>query len=123
MRKQLSWLLAGLVVGAAGALAFAQVPSATTTRFPQFENDQVKVWRTHILPKQPLSMHRHEHPRTLVALKGGTVSIVQKTGEKKQVTWETGKAYWLTADPPGTEHGDVNEGSELIDVMIVEMKK
>ena len=93
-----------------------------TTRFPHYENDHVKVWRTVILPNQPLAMHRHEHPRSVIAIKGGTLTIVQETGERKDVTWETGNSYWLEADEPGTMHGDVSEGDEEIIVVVVEMK-
>ena len=93
-------------------------------RVPMFENDEVKVWKTVIVPKSPLAMHRHEHGRTIVVLKGGTLTILQDTGEKKTVEWETGKAYWLDADPPGDKkHADVNETNETIEVMVVEEKK
>ncbi|HWA34200.1 MAG TPA: hypothetical protein VG737_08730 [Cyclobacteriaceae bacterium] len=95
-----------------------------THRIPMFENDDVKVWKTVIVPNSPLSMHRHEHGRTIVVLKGGTLTIQQDTGEKKKVEWETGKAYWLDADPPGNKkHADVNETNETIEVMVVENKK
>ena len=81
-----------------------------THRVPMFENEQVKVWKTIIMPRSPLSMHRHEHGRTIVVLKGGTLTIQQDTGEKKNVEWKTGQAYWLDADPPGNkQHADVNE--------------
>lgn len=117
-------IILALLVGAtlaAGSVTL-QAQEAQTTRFPQFENDQVRVWRTVILPNQPLSMHRHEHPRSVVAIKGGTLTIVQESGEREQVTWETGNAYWLEADPPGTRHADVNEGDEEMVVVVVEMK-
>ncbi len=100
----------------------ALAQEAQTTRFPQFENEHVTVWRTVILPNQPLAMHRHEHPRSVVAIEGGTLTIVQESGEREQVTWETGHAYWLEADEPGTRHGDVNEGDDPIVVVVVEMK-
>jgi quercetin dioxygenase-like cupin family protein len=105
---------------AAGAPA-AQVPT-TTQRFPQFENENVAVWKTVIAPNQPLSMHRHERGRVIVALKGGTLKIVPESGEPHTVTWETGKAYWLDADPPGQMHGDVNESNETMEVMVIEMR-
>jgi quercetin dioxygenase-like cupin family protein len=104
----------------------AQTPpqSATgTRRIPQFENDYVRVWKSIIEPKQPLTQHRHEHGRTLIALAGGTMTIVQADGSSKSVVWETGKAYWLDADPPGRTHADVNEGPRAIEVIVVEMKK
>ena len=95
-----------------------------THRVPMFENDEVKVWKTIIIPNSPLSMHRHEHGRTIVVLKGGTLTIQQDTGEKKTVDWKTGQAYWLDADPPGNKtHADVNETKETIEVMVIENKK
>lgn len=95
---------------------------AVTRRVPQLENESVRVWKSIILPGQPLSMHRHEAGRVIVALKGGTLRIVEESGESREVQWETGKAYWLEADPPGTRHGDVNPGNEPIEVMVVELR-
>jgi beta-alanine degradation protein BauB len=112
-------LFAGLI-----PVAFAmQQQAATTRREPQFENDHVRVWKSIILPNQPLSMHRHEHGRTIVALVGGTLKIVEEKGGSREVTWETGKAYWLDADPPGTRHADVNESGKPIEVIVVELRK
>lgn len=112
------------------ALAVALVASMgvaaqqiTTRRIPQFENDDVRVWKSIIAPRQPLTMHRHDHGRTIVALVGGTLKVVEESGETRTVTWETGRAYWLPADPPGTRHADVNEGDNAIEVIVVEMKK
>jgi hypothetical protein len=105
----------------ARAAAAAQVPTVTQ-RFPQFENDSVAVWKTVIAPNQPLTMHRHDHGRVIVALKGGTLKIVPENGEPHTVTWETGNAYWLSPDPPGTMHGDLNEGTDAIEVMVIEMR-
>lgn len=106
---------------ALSALMLVQQASATR-RIPQFENDHVRVWKSVIMPKQPLSMHRHEHGRTIVALVGGALTIVEESGERRVVTWETGKAYWLDADPPGARHADVNETDKTIEVMVIEMK-
>jgi quercetin dioxygenase-like cupin family protein len=103
------------------ASALPQQASATR-RIPQLENDSVRVWKSIIAPNQPLSMHRHEAGRVIVALKGGTLKIVQASGESREVRWESGKAYWLDADPPGTTHGDVNPGAEPIEVMVVELR-
>lgn len=122
MKKLLSITVASLAL-LLSLQAYAQTPTASY-RVPMFENDEVKVWKTVIVPNSPLSMHRHEFGRTIVVLKGGKLTIVQDTGEKKVVEWETGKAYWLDADPPGDKkHADVNETSETIEVMVVEGKK
>src|SRR5271167_2616740 len=43
----------------------AQTPQQTTgpQRIPQFENDDVAVWKTTVIPNAPLTMHTHQHPR------------------------------------------------------------
>jgi len=120
--KTVGVLAIGAVLGVGATLA-AQTAQSGTRREPQFENQYVRVWKSIIMPKQPLTMHRHEHPRALIALKGGTLDIVQKSGESEKVVWESGKAYWLTEDKPGTTHADVNNGTEPMEVIVVELQK
>jgi len=93
-----------------------------TQRFPQFENEDVKVWKSVIAPDAPLAMHRHDHPRVIIALQGGTMKVVEQNGPTEEHVWETGKAYWLPANPPNTVHADVNAGDKDIEVMVVELK-
>ncbi|MGE0361510.1 MAG: hypothetical protein AB7R67_12375 [Vicinamibacterales bacterium] len=119
--KTIGLLAVGIGIGV-GATLGAQTAQSGTRREPQFENQHVRVWKSIIQPKQPLTMHRHEHGRALIALKGGTIDIVQKTGESKAHLWETGKAYWLDKDIPNTQHADVNNGTEPIEVIVVELK-
>ena len=97
-------------------------PGQATGRTPQFENEHVEVWKSVIVPNQPLEMHRHDNPRAIIALKGGTLTVVNDAGERREMTWETGSAYWLDADLPGELHGDVNEGSEPVEVIVVQLK-
>ena len=112
-----------LVVLALGVTTVASPqPAKTTVRTPQLENESVRVWKTSIAPGQPLTLHRHDNGRVIVALTDGTLRIVKESGESRTVTWEKGKAYWLAADPPGEKHGDLNEGTEPIEVMVVELK-
>ena len=133
-RLERDLLLLALLFGSAYALgsldlqrALAQTPAAhpavETQRIPQFENDEVKVWRSVIAANQPLTMHRHEHPRVIVALSGGTLMVAQDSGKTESHVWETGKAYWLPANAPGTMHADVNQGDQPIEVMVVELKQ
>jgi len=119
--KTIGLLAVGIGIGV-GATLGAQTAQSGTRREPQFENQHVRVWKSIIQPKQPLTMHRHEHGRALIALKGGTIDIVQKTGESKAHLWATGKAYWLDKDIPNTQHADVNNGTEPIEVIVVELK-
>lgn len=93
-----------------------------TQRFGQFENEDVRVWRSVITPNAPLTMHRHDHPRVIIALQGGTMKIVEQNGPTEEHVWETGKAYWLPANPPNAMHADVNAGDKPIEVMVVELK-
>ena len=93
-----------------------------THRLPQFENARVKVWKSVIAANQPLPAHRHDHGRVIVVLEGGRIRIAEVSGESETQTWETGKAYWLPANPPGTLHADVNVGDRPIEVMVIEIK-
>ena len=104
-------------------LLTAGAQESKTKRFPQFENDQVKVWRSVVYPNEPLSMHRHDHSRVIIPVVGGTMKIVQQSGSSATHQWEAGKAYWLTADPPNQLHADVNAGDKPIEVMVVELKE
>lgn len=119
------WIGIAFVLGLLlGGVAVRSQQSATgTQRIVQFENDDVKVWKSIVVPHAPLTMHRHEHGRVIIALKGGTMKIVEQSGASETHDWETGKAYWLPANAPGTMHADVNAGDQPIEVMVVELKK
>lgn len=119
-----SALILAFTFSAGIAVAALQQAASGTRREPQFENEHVRVWKSIILPNQPLALHRHDHGRTIVALKGGKLDVVDAQGKTVQtMSWETGKAYWLGADPPGQQHGDLNRGAEPIEVIVVEMQK
>ena len=109
---------------------FAAIRSQTQTqtqtqtqRTQLIQNDDVKVWRSLVLPNSPLTMHRHDHGRVIIPLQGGTMNIVDQSGAKEAHVWEAGKAYWLPAMPPNTLHSDVNAGDKPMEVMVVELEK
>ena len=120
LNRPLFWR--GVLVLVSAVVTMAQQSDSATRRIPQFENGHVKVWKSIILPNQPLSMHRHEHSRALIALTDGNLDIVQNSGERETVHWEAGQAYWLTHDEPGTLHADVNNSDQPIEVIVVELK-
>jgi len=97
-------------------------PTAQTQRTPQFENSDVKVWKTVVMPHAPLTMHTHERPRVIVALSGGTMKIVNEDGTSESQVWETGKAYWLPLAEGKKRHADANLGDKPIEVMVIELK-
>jgi len=117
---------AGLLLTLAGlafAAGFVLAQTVTQTgREPQFENGAVKVWKSLVLPNNPLPLHRHEHPRVIIALHGGTMKILEETGNSEVHEWQTGKAYWLDANAPATRHQDINVGDKPIEVMVVELE-
>jgi quercetin dioxygenase-like cupin family protein len=101
----------------------SNVVHLTAQLLRHFENEEVKVWKAVILPNAPLSLHRHDHPRVIVALTGGVMNVIEQNGPTEREVWQTGKAYWLPASPPGTMHADVNVGDKPIEVMVVELEK
>ena len=122
------WLYRWLYLGSSfGLLAIAsshsQQAKLQTQRFPQFDNEEVKVWRSVVMPHAPLTMHRHDHPRVIIPLAGGTMKIIDQNGASETHVWEAGKAYWLPANTPNTQHADVNAGDTPIEVMVVELQK
>jgi beta-alanine degradation protein BauB len=108
----------------AGIMWAQQQAPATTRREPQFENEHMRVWKSIIMPNQPLSLHRHDHGRALIALTDGRLRVVDRDNRTlKTYNWERGKAYWLDADPPGEMHADVNNTAKAIEVIVVELKR
>jgi len=119
------WIAATLVVGAvfAAGVATGAQQANTTRREPQFQNSEVEVWKSTVMPNSPLAMHRHEHGRALIALTTGTLDVVDAKGATmNRLVLQAGKAYWLDRDAPNTEHADVNKGREPIEVIVVQLK-
>jgi hypothetical protein len=121
---KLKWIGATLVlvsVFAAGVVVGQQ--AGASRREPQFQNSEVEVWKSIIMPNQPLALHRHDHGRALIALKTGNIDVVDANGKTLDTyKWEAGKAYWLDADKAGTLHGDMNRGKEPMEVIVVQLK-
>ena len=107
----------------AAGVAIGQQQASPSRREPQFENSEVQVWKSIISPGKPLGLHRHDHGRALVSLNGGTLNVVDADGKVIDVyKLEAGKAMWLDADKPGTQHADVNPGTSPVEVVVVQLK-
>jgi quercetin dioxygenase-like cupin family protein len=120
MRK--SWVTlvgCGVLIGWVG---HGEAGDRSQTLIPQFDNAAVTVWKTILAPHEKLGMHRHEHGRVVVALKGGTLTIPQDDGGSHKLVLETGRAYWLDADPPGKLHGDYNDSGQPLEMMVIEVR-
>ncbi|WP_345196297.1 hypothetical protein [Kistimonas scapharcae] len=111
-------IVAGLMLVLAGCSTETQ-----TRRTLHYENPLSRAWETVIMPDQPLKLHRHDYPRAIVVLEGGVLTLVNENHEKSgELVLETGKTYWLEADPPGELHGDINEGRRPVRVVVVEFR-
>jgi hypothetical protein len=110
------------------ALATAHVASSRTfaraemTRVTQFENERAVSWKSVIPPHTESTLHRHDRYRTVIAIAGGTLTLVSADGTKTVTRYETGKAYWQTPMAPGEMHKDANETNKTIELMVVELK-
>lgn len=103
-------------------LTLSTQATAESKRELQFENAKVKVWKTTIPSQDKLKMHRHEHGRVIVGLKGGHLQRIEESGEKSDLIFKTGKAYWLDKDPEDQLHGDINISPYPVEVMVIEFK-
>ena len=110
-------------VFAAGVAVGQQANASASRREPQFENSEVQVWKSIVMPNQPLALHRHDHGRALISLNGGTLNVVDGSGKVMDVyKLQAGKAMWLEADKAGTQHADVNPGKTAVEVIVVQLK-
>jgi len=118
------WIGAVVIIGAVFAAGVAVGQQASTSRRePQFENSEVQVWKSIVSPGKPLGLHRHDHGRALISLNGGTLNVVDGSGKVLDVyKLEAGKAMWLEADKAGTQHADVNPGTQNVEVIVVQLK-
>jgi len=111
------------IIGSVFAAGVAVGQQSPSRREPQFENSEVQVWKSIISPGKPLGLHRHDHGRALVSLNGGVLNVVDGSGKVLDVyKLEAGKAMWLDADKPGTQHADVNPGKTPVEVVVVQLK-
>lgn len=123
MRVARSTVVASLLAFTAGAGAMWAQQQAASRREPQFENDQMKVWKSIVMPNQPLTFHRHDHGRAIIALSDGQLNMVGKDGKVLDTyALKQGTAIWRGVDPPGRMHADVNPSTKPIEVIVVELK-
>jgi hypothetical protein len=113
----------GLSFTAGIGVMWAQQQQQKSHREPQFENGQLEAHYTLIMPHEPLTLHRHDHGRAIVALTDGVLKVEDKNGKVMQTyNWKKNHAYWLDKDPPGQLHADVNDTGKPIEVMVVELR-
>lgn len=97
--------------------------TSATPREKEFENKEVTVWKTVIEPHQPLAMHRHDHPRVVVALTNVDLTVTNDRGQSHKLVMKKGTARFLNADKPKELHCDINNSNHPMEVMVIEFKK
>ena len=105
-----------------GSVSARREIQSEMTRVPQFENARAVSWKSIIPPHTASTLHRHDRFRSVIAIGGGDLTLVDADGRKTVTHYETGKAYWQTPMPPGAMHKDVNETETTIELVVVEMK-
>jgi quercetin dioxygenase-like cupin family protein len=108
------------VAGFCAGLAVAAATQATE-RVQLLDNAHARVWRRTIAPGGDVAQHRHDHPRIVIPLSGGTMVFTDSDGAVSTQQWQAGKAYWLPAQAPGTTHAEANRGAAPIDLVAVEL--
>ena len=115
-----------VVIGLLVGLLFlsSSLQAQATQRIEQINNEKVTVWKTFIYPsaKQKLAMHRHDHPRVVVALTDGLFKITNDKGQSHNWKLEKNKAYYLSPDLANELHSDQNMTGHVIKVMVIELK-
>lgn len=89
---------------------------------PQFENDQISVAKAKIQPYEEIESHRDAYPQVVIALKGGTITRLEADGRVTEVHFPTGVAVIRDADPQDELHKSVNNSSESVELVIIQLK-
>ncbi len=89
---------------------------------PQFENDQISVAKAKIQPHEEIGLHRDAYPQVVIALKGGIITRLEADGRVIEVHFPTGVAVIREADPQDELHKSVNNSSESVELVIIQLK-
>ena len=88
----------------------------------QFENDQICIGKAKIAPQEEIGLHRDAHPQVVIALKGGIITRLEADGRTTDVKFPTGTAVFRDADPENELHRSVNNSSEPVELIIIQLK-
>jgi hypothetical protein len=89
---------------------------------PQYENDQISVAKVKIQPHEETQLHRDAYPQIVIALKGGTLTRLETDGQATEVSFPTAMSVVLDADPQDELHKSVNNSSEPIELIVIQLK-
>ena len=88
----------------------------------QFENEKVHVARAKIMPYEVVGLHRDAYTQVVIALQGGTITRLEADGTTTDVNFPTATAVFTEVDPPNEFHNSVNNTSDPIELIIIQLK-
>lgn len=89
----------------------------------QLENEHATVSYVKIMPHEEIGLHRDTYPQVVIALQGGIVTRLEADGSTVDVHFPTNRAVFREMDPPEKLHKSVNNSSNPIELMIIQLKK
>jgi hypothetical protein len=72
---------------------------------------------------EEIGLHRDAYPQIVVALQGGIITRLEADGSKVDVNFPTGQAVSREVDPPDQLHKSVNNSSDPVELIIIQLKK
>ena len=88
---------------------------------PLFENEQINVAKVKVQAGEEIGLHRDAYPQVIFALKGGIITRLEADGRKVDVHFPTGQTVVRGVDPIDELHKSVNNGSEEIELIIIQL--
>lgn len=87
------------------------------------ENDSVSIAQVKIMPHEEIGLHRDAYPQIVVALQGGIITRLEADGSKVEVNFPTGQAVSREIDPPDQLHKSINNSSNPVELIIIQLKQ
>lgn len=88
----------------------------------QLDTKEVSVVKVKMKPHEKIGLHRDAFPQVVIALKGGTITRLEADGSETQVDFPTYQAIFREADPENVLHKSINNSSEELELMIIQLK-
>jgi len=88
----------------------------------QFENEQISIVKAKISPYEETSPYSDIYPQVVIALKGGTITRLEADGRVTEVIFPTGTAVFLKVDTEKEPHRSINNSSEPVELILIELK-
>ena len=88
----------------------------------QLENEQVCVAKIKIMAHEEIGLHRDAYPQVVIALQGGTITRLEADGSTTDVDFPQGVAVYREADPQNVLHRSVNKSSNVVELIVVQLK-